>query len=340
MGGDGRRRGRDSWNASARPAWLFARASWYRLAQRLSRAIMEGQALIGTRTRGKARERQERMQPQPQRGAQQPAGAYVPANGLQMYYEVAGAGEPLLLLHGGAASSASWADDVLIFAQQFRVFALDLRGHGRTVNPSAELSYHAMAEDVLAFCGALGLTQPFLCGHSDGGNVALELAMRHAALPRALVLSGVAHSSANDSSSGYTALLRQYLGSTGIPAPAPQDLARIEQGLPELVNSLRNLHDVWQRPDYWKTLVSQTWQMWNTPLGYKSEDYKLVSAPALVLLGDRDESLPIEEAVSLYRALPSAELGIVPNTTHGFSPYMRSMAFDFLRRQRDGVAGR
>jgi len=275
--------------------------------------------------------------PQPAKQAQ-PAGAFVQANGLQMYYEVSGAGEPLVLLHGGTASSASWADDVLIFSQQFRVFAVDLRGHGRTVNPVGELSYRAMAEDILAFCGALGLTQPFFCGHSDGGNVALELAMRHAALPRALVLSGVAHGSATDASGGYAALLKQYIGPAGAGIPAPQDLRKIEQGLPELVNSLRNLHDVWQRPDYWKTLVSQTWQMWNTPLGYKPEDFKFVTAPTLVLLGDRDELLPIEEAISLYRALPTAELGILPNTGHGFTPYMRSMAFDFLRRQRDGVA--
>jgi pimeloyl-ACP methyl ester carboxylesterase len=286
------------------------------------------------------------MQPQPQQppspgvpqpGAPQPAGAYVQANGVQMYYEVMGGGEPLVLLHGGAASSASWADDVLIFSQQFRVFALDLRGHGRTVNPVGELSYRAMAEDILAFCGALGLTQPFLCGHSDGGNIALELAMRHAALPRALVLSGVGHGSGDGTATAYATLLKQYVGSRAVPSP--DDLARIEQGLPGLVDSLRNLHDVWQRPDYWKTLVSQTWQMWNAPLGYRPEDFKFVTAPTLVLLGDRDELLPIEEAVALYRALPTAELGIVPNTGHGFSPYMRSMAFDFLRRQRDGTAG-
>ncbi len=282
------------------------------------------------------------MRPQPPGPAQQPlgpqpqaAGAYVPANGLQMYYEVSGAGEPLLLLHSGTGSSASWADDVLIFSQQFRVFALDLRGHGRTVNTSTQMSYSVMAEDVLAFCAALNLRQPFLCGHSDGGNVALELAIRHAALPRALVLSGVAHGPSGDVSS-YTTLLKQYLGSNAVPEP--QDLARLEQALPTVVNSLRNLHDAFQRPDYWKTLVTQTWQMWNAPLGYKPEDLKLVTSPALVLLGDRDELLPIEEAVALYRALPVAELGIVPNTSHGFSPYMRSLAFDFLRRQRDGVA--
>lgn len=268
-------------------------------------------------------------QPQP---ASPTTGGFVPANGLQMYYEVAGAGEPLVLLHAGTASSAAWGDDVRIFAQQFRVYALDLRGHGRTANPAGQLSYAAMAEDVVAFCAALGLTQPFLCGHSGGGNVALEVAMRHAALPRALILSGVAHGS----SSRYAAALKQYLGVDAIAGP--QDLARIEQKVPELVTSLRSMHDVWQRPDYWKTLLTQTWQMWSAPLGYKPEDFQMITAPTLVLLGDRDELLPIEEAVTLYRALPSAELGIIPNSGHGFSPYMRSMAFDFLRRQRDGSA--
>jgi pimeloyl-ACP methyl ester carboxylesterase len=295
---------------------------------------------------GEASERRNQMQPQqPQVQLQaqparpgQPAGAYVPANGIQIYYEVSGNGEPLLLLHGGAGSPASWADDVLIFSQQFRVFALDLRGQGRSVNPTGELNYSLMAQDVLAFCAALGLRQPFLCGHSDGGNVALELAIRHAALPRALVLSGVASAAAPGSAGGagvYTALLKQYLGSSRLPAP--QDLARLEQGLPDIMNSLRTLRDALQHPDSLKSLVAQTVQTWNAPLGYQPEDLKLVAAPALVLLGDRDELLPVEEAVSLYRALPGAELAIVPNTGHGFSPYMRSLAFDFLRRQRDGA---
>lgn len=105
-------------------------------------------------------------------------GAYADANGLHMYYEVTGNSEPLVLLHAGAASSASWGEDITIFSQQFRVFALDLRGHGRTNNPAGKLSYPTMADDVAAFCAALGLAHPFICGHSDGGNVALELGMR------------------------------------------------------------------------------------------------------------------------------------------------------------------
>lgn len=134
----------------------------------------------------------------------------------------------------------------------------------------------------------------------------------------------------------YTAALGQYLGVNQIASA--EDLARIEEKVPELVNRLRGLHDVWQRPGYWKDLLTETWQMWNAPLGYEPEDFKRIVAPVLVLLGDRDQFLPIEEAVSLYRALPTAELGIVPQTGHGFTPYMLSIAFDFLRRSRNGDA--
>jgi pimeloyl-ACP methyl ester carboxylesterase len=259
-------------------------------------------------------------------------GAYVAANGLRMYYEVSGAGDPLILLHAGAETSASWAEDVLIFAQQFRVYALDSRGHGRTANPARELSYRTMAEDVAAFCAALGIAHPFICGHSDGGNIALELGMRHPEVPRALVMSGVVHSGSDH----YTAALQAYLGVDQIAGP--QDLLKIEQKLPGLVARLQTLHDAFQHPDYWKTLLTEAWQMWNAPLGYTPGDFQAITAPALVLLGDRDEFLPIEEAVALYRALPHAELGIVPNSGHGFMPYMRSIAFDFLRRVREGGA--
>jgi len=136
------------------------------------------------------------------------------------------------------------AAKVLIFSQQFRVFALDLRGHGRTNNPVGALGYPAMADDVAAFCAALRLDRPFVCGHSDGGNVALELGMRRPDLSRALVVSGMIHSAPDR----YTAALGQYLGAHRITSA--EDLERIEEKLPELANTLRGLHDVWQRPGY------------------------------------------------------------------------------------------
>ncbi len=65
-------------------------------------------------------------------------GTYIEANGLRVYYEAYGEGEPLLLLHGGTATSRSWASHLPAFAERFRVFAPDSRGHGRTDNPDGE----------------------------------------------------------------------------------------------------------------------------------------------------------------------------------------------------------
>jgi pimeloyl-ACP methyl ester carboxylesterase len=119
-----------------------------------------------------------------------PAGTYIEANGLRMYYEVHGEGGPLLLIHGGTATSQSWASHLPAFAEQFWVFAPDSRGHGRTDNPTGDLGYRAMAEDVAAFIDALGLRRPLVLGYSDGGQIALELGMRYPGLARALVLGG------------------------------------------------------------------------------------------------------------------------------------------------------
>ena len=105
-------------------------------------------------------------------------GHYVEANGLKIYYEEYGSGEPLVLIHGGTVNSSMWETQVPVFAQHFRVITPDSRGHGRTDNPRGELSYRLMAEDAAAFIKALGLTKPLICGYSDGGQITLEIGMR------------------------------------------------------------------------------------------------------------------------------------------------------------------
>jgi pimeloyl-ACP methyl ester carboxylesterase len=119
-----------------------------------------------------------------------PTGTYIEANGLRVYYEVYSEGEPLLLIHGGTATSESWASHLPAFTKHFQVFTPDSRGHGRTDNPTGELGYRVMANDVAASVGALGLQKPLVMGYSDGGQVALELGMRYPGLAKALVLGG------------------------------------------------------------------------------------------------------------------------------------------------------
>src|SRR6476646_1292495 len=119
-------------------------------------------------------------------------GHYVRANDLNIYYEEHGQhqGKPLLLIHGGILTGASWQPYIEAFAKHYRVITPDSRGHGRTANPTGSMSFRLLADDMVALVQALDLQKPLICGYSDGGQVTLEIGMRYPDLPRALVIGG------------------------------------------------------------------------------------------------------------------------------------------------------
>jgi pimeloyl-ACP methyl ester carboxylesterase len=92
----------------------------------------------------------------------------IDVNEAPLYYEERGNGAPLILIHGGLASSSQWDPIVPELAGGFRVITPDSRGHGRSTNPAGELSYARIADDVAALIAALGLQHPVVGGWSDG----------------------------------------------------------------------------------------------------------------------------------------------------------------------------
>lgn len=233
-----------------------------------------------------------------------PQGHYVQANGLEIYYEEYGAGEPLLLLHGGTLTSHSWQTYAPAFAQHFRVIAPDSRGHGRTRNPSGEFGYRLMADDLAAFVQTLGLNKPLLCGFSDGAQIALEFGMHYPDLAKALVVCGAAYYFSEQ----YTNVLKGW----GVEGSGVIDIAKAQTNIPGLVELWQTEHAPLGGPDYWQTLLRAISIMWWTPLNYTVADFEKIASPTLVLLGDRDEFTPVEEAVEMYRLIPQAELAIFP----------------------------
>jgi pimeloyl-ACP methyl ester carboxylesterase len=256
---------------------------------------------------------------------------YIEANGLKIYYEVHGEGEPLVLVHGGTATSRAWASHLPAFTEHFQVFAPDSRGHGRTDNPKGELGYRLMADDVAALVGALGLQTPLVLGYSDGGQIALELGMHYPGLARALVLGGTQLSF----SGVYLEATRDLLG---IAEGEEVDPERLEREQPDFVGYLREAHRHVYGPEYWKTHVRLIASLWLTPLRYTSQDLGAVTDPVLILSGDRDEGVSTEESVEMFRLLPHAELAIAPGSDHSFIEakvdLFDALALDFLLRHR------
>ncbi|RZK57271.1 MAG: alpha/beta hydrolase [Pedobacter sp.] len=120
-----------------------------------------------------------KLQQTPTLGSNPNAGKYVDVNGIKLYYEIYGEGEPLLLLHGNNSSIQSFEQQVDVLRKKYKVIALDSRGQGKSTADKTKLTYELMAKDVNAFLELLQLKNVNVLGWSDGGNIALILAMQH-----------------------------------------------------------------------------------------------------------------------------------------------------------------
>jgi pimeloyl-ACP methyl ester carboxylesterase len=253
-------------------------------------------------------------------------GHYINLNGLNIYYEDYGSGVPLILLHGGTSTSQTWQPFLPLFTPQFRVITPDSRAHGRTDNPSGVLSYHQMADDVAGLIQALNLEKPLVFGYSDGGQVALELGMHYPGLCTALVV-GAAWYKFSD-----TYLDTMYLA--GFESPGGVNFEHIQRDSPDWVDEMKHDHVSSPDPDYWKTLLKQISALWWTPLDYTIDDFLKISEPTLVLLGDRDGIVELQQAVEMYQLIPNAELFVIPHADHFTAKTELSMRIveDFLLR--------
>jgi len=245
-----------------------------------------------------------------------PIGQTVKANGLDIYYEEVGTGAPLIMLHGGTATGSSWRPHLAALTPHFRVLMPDSRAHERTNNPSGALSYSGMADDWAAFVQALGLAKPFFFGYSDGGQTALEIGMRHPSLAGALVIGGATYQ--------FSKLYYETVNGFSFITNGAVDLAKMERLEPEWVAMLKADHAQPNDPDKWQRLLTQITPLWLTPLAYTLADLRTISAPSLILVGDRDEGTPVEQAVDMYRTIPNVDLAILPHADHGSAGWLGS----------------
>lgn len=239
---------------------------------------------------------------------QSPQSGYAPVNGLQMYYEIHGEGEPLLLLHGAYGAIDMWGPILETLAESRQVIAVEQQAHGHTADIDRPLTYEQMTEDTAALMRHLGIENADVFGYSMGGNIGLLLAMRHPDLVRKLVAA-----SANYRSDGYY----------------PELLALIQDITPEVFagspleeSYLRNAPN----PGDWPALIDKLKQLDAQEFAWSEEEIQAIAAPTLLVMGDSDAMRP-EHMVELFRllgggvpgdlvGLPKSQLAIVPGATH------------------------
>jgi pimeloyl-ACP methyl ester carboxylesterase len=233
----------------------------------------------------------------------------IDVNGTKLSYEEHGNGTPLMLIHGGLASSAAWEPLIPELTDGFRVITPDSRGHGRSTNPAGQLSYARIADDVAALIASLGLIRPVVGGWSDGGQATLELAARHPGVAGALIV-GAAYP--DFAGTGLRDAHRTLLGADEAGVP---NLEQLDAQLGDDAGVIKSWHP--GGPQQWRALVQQTAPMWLDYAGLARDELRTIETPALVLAGDRDELIPLDLSTALYQALPHGELAICPQADHG-----------------------
>lgn len=224
-------------------------------------------------------------------------------HGHKIRYAVKGDGPTLVLLHGGGDSGEhSFARQLDIFSKHHRLVAPDQVGQGRTPDVPGPLTYTGMMEDTAALLRHLNLRHVDVVGFSDGGILALMLAVRHPGLVRRLVVSGV-----NIAPEGLNAGDLEQLRATQNPQPKT-----IDEKLAHL----------------WAT--SPTEQELSVAMLAK------IQQPVLVISGDRD-AVTLEHTLTIFHALPEAELCVLPGTDHatfsGRSEWLNPIINAFLDRR-------
>lgn len=227
---------------------------------------------------------------------------YASVNGLRMYYEIHGTAvagvPPLVLVHGGGSTIYTTFGQVLpALAESRQVIGVETQGHGHTADIDRPLTFEQDADDVAGLVRQLGFERADFFGFSNGGNVVLQIGIRHREIVRKLVVASAFI--ANDGL--YPEVRASFAHATVDNMPA----------------ALRSAYDsAAPDPAHLPVLVAKLMNRLTEFRDWSPEDIRSITAPTLIMLGDADIIRP-EHAVQMVRLLPHAELAIFPGTEHG-----------------------
>lgn len=238
---------------------------------------------------------------------------YAPVNQLNLYYEIYGSGQPLVLLHGGFGLTGMFGDVLPSLAQNRQVIAVDLQGHGRTADIDRPLRYELMGDDIAELIAYLGLEQPDVMGYSLGGGTALRTAIQHSVRVRKLVVV----SSPHKRTAWYPEVLE---GMNQIGAASAEFLraSPIYQAYASVA----------PRPEDFPVLCDKMGDALRQDYDW-SDEVATLTVPTMLVFGDAD-SVPISQVAQFFELLggskrdagwdgsgmPTNRLAILPATSH------------------------
>ena len=234
----------------------------------------------------------------------------VDVDGCQIYYEERGEGEPLLLLHGFTGAGSDWQHVFPAGAPDgFRAVRADLRGHGRSTNPSTSFTFRQSASDMFALLDRIGIGRFKAIGMSAGAKTLLHMATRQPERVDAMVLVSA--------TPYFPAQVRAAMAQLSFDAlgAAERDAMRARHAYGDdqirmLFEQGRGFKDSYDDMAFTPPLLAT------------------IAARTLVVHGDRDPFYPVEMAMALYRAIPTSALWVVPHGDHG--PIFGKMAAPFV----------
>jgi pimeloyl-ACP methyl ester carboxylesterase len=237
-----------------------------------------------------------------------PKSGYAPVDGLDMYYEIHGAGRPLVLLHGALMTIENFALLLPSLARSRQVIAIEQQAHGRTADIDRPFDYEQMADDTATLLRHLEIEQADVFGYSMGGGIALQIAVRYPELVRKLVVAAAYHDP-----DGYYPEVHEAIENLKpegfVGSPWQEAYARVAPN-----------------PGDFPTLLAKVQRMDMAFEGWPQEAIESIEAPALVIVADSDVVRP-EHAVAMFRllgggvagdlvGLPDSQLAVIPGTTH------------------------
>jgi len=217
-----------------------------------------------------------------------------PVNGIEMYYATYGAGDPVLLIHGGLGNADIWSNQVADLMKDHLVIVADSRGHGRSTRTEEPFGYDLMASDYLALLDYLKIDKVDLVGWSDGGIIGLDIAMSH---PERL--DHLFAQAANITTDGVD--------------PKVGENAVFSAYIERMAGDYVKLSPT---PDQFDSFVAQISGMWASQPNWSDDQVKAITVPTAVVTGEYDEAVLRAHTEKIASLIPGAKLVILPQVSH------------------------